>query len=1061
MKPIKLIISAFGPYAGTMPAIEFTDFESDGLFLISGETGAGKTTIFDAIAFALFGQTSGTYRDTKHLRSEFADKKTESYVDFYFSHQGKNYHLKRTPSYMRPKERGTGFKEENESAVLYIDGEVPVEGLKNVNTAITEILNIDFKQFKQVAMIAQGEFWELLNASTDERTKILRNIFLTDGYQKMVYELKELQSQSFVKSEDARKGIIQFMEGITAEEETELSEKLKDLVNRTSQTKAIWNIEEILDLTESIIEYDKSISAEKAKEAENVENQLKNIRKEITEADNNNKLFEDVKRHEAKVKELEEQREGFENLGKKVNLYMKASNIINPRYLAYNEQKKANISLEQSITQKKNRLQDITEKKQSLLHTLEENKKLDVVISDYKVRLSEILNNEEGYKERDKAVKNASEHKKKYEQASKLLDELKEQEKAKKEELVKLEEQYQPLKDSTELLLKAMQQQKAYKKLCEDINAAIEATDKLIAEQNIIKELQNTAAEKIEKFNFAQQSRKHYEMILDGCRAGILAKILEKGKPCPVCGSLEHPSPAALPKESITEDELERYKDLEDKAREVKEKAVSEAERHISASKAQEEALLGDILDICENELSECSERPKSTLAENKELIKNIYKSALEKQKTADKAIIDQQKRKKEFEDTEKVIDKVRNIELPKLQSDIEGVIRDTETAKLAVKEDETTLKNLQNLTYESWEVAYKEITRLEKEVGRMQKEIEQSQKDYDDCNKAETELLSSVKTSEDMLTKGKDELSEKETLYKTEREKVFKSEEEFLEYVVEQDFIDNLNNKINSYNSDCSVAKSLYKEALAKTEGKQIIDISAKKELEENLDNSYRLSVKRLSELESRIKTNDNIKNNIEGKADTYEKAVRENNMHRRLYDLVSGNISNGSAKITLEQYIQTAGFDGIIAAANKRLIPMSDGQFELFRKQNLDSKRSKEILDLEVLDNFTGTRRPVGNLSGGESFKASLSLALGLSDTVSQNLGGIQMDALFVDEGFGTLDKKSIDGAMEILTGLSGKGKLVGIISHREELLESIPQQIHIIKTKNGSEFSIETRD
>ena len=169
-------------------------------------------------------------------------------------------------------------------------------------------------------------------------------------------------------------------------------------------------------------------------------------------------------------------------------------------------------------------------------------------------------------------------------------------------------------------------------------------------------------------------------------------------------------------------------------------------------------------------------------------------------------------------------------------------------------------------------------------------------------------------------------------------------------------------------------------------------------------------------------------------------------------------GDIPN-KAKITFEQYIQAAGFDNIIAAANRRLLPMSEGQYELYRKEDSNDKKSKTILNLEVQDNFTGHRRPVGNLSGGESFKASLSLALGLSDTVSSNLGGVQMDALFVDEGFGTLDRKSIENAMDILINLSGTDKLVGIISHREELMENIPQQIRVTKTKNGSRIEIDS--
>ena len=164
MKPIKLMISAIGPYAGELPEIEFSAFEEKGLFLISGDTGAGKTTIFDAICFALYGTTSGTYRDTKNLRSEYAGDLVQSYVDFYFSHQGREFHIFRQPSYERQKQRGIGKIVEKEKAVFYEEGQAPIEGLTQVNHAVKELLHIDEKQFKQIVMIAQGEFWNLLNA---------------------------------------------------------------------------------------------------------------------------------------------------------------------------------------------------------------------------------------------------------------------------------------------------------------------------------------------------------------------------------------------------------------------------------------------------------------------------------------------------------------------------------------------------------------------------------------------------------------------------------------------------------------------------------------------------------------------------------------------------------------------------------------------------------------------------------------------------------------------------------------------------------------------------------
>lgn len=244
--------------------------------------------------------------------------------------------------------------------------------------------------------------------------------------------------------------------------------------------------------------------------------------------------------------------------------------------------------------------------------------------------------------------------------------------------------------------------------------------------------------------------------------------------------------------------------------------------------------------------------------------------------------------------------------------------------------------------------------------------------------------------------------------------------------------------------------------QAMADAKGKKVIDIEGLKAVCNEQNTNVDLIRKNCNNNENRISTNEEKQKSILSRREELEKARKENAICQRLYNLVRGTTGNG--KITLEQYIQAAGFDGIIAAANRRLLPMSDGQYELYRQEDSLGKKSNNFLDLEVLDNYTGHRRPVGNLSGGESFKTSLSLALGLSDTVSSNLGGVQMDALFVDEGFGTLDRKSIDSAMEILMNLTGSNKLVGILSHREELMENIPQQIKVRKTKDGSQISNE---
>lgn len=236
MKPIKLIISAFGPYAGVTPEINFEKFEERGLFLIAGDTGSGKTTIFDAICFALYGTTSGTYRDTKNLRSEYAKDTDKSYVDFYFSHQGRKYHVWRQPSYERKKQRGKGVITEKESAVLYEDDKPPIEGITQVNHAIHEILHINDRQFKQIAMIAQGEFWGLLNAKTEQRTEILRTLFQTDGYKAIEIKLKNRMDTAYKKKVTLENSVVQYFGDVLADPADESIGEWQELQKRAENS---------------------------------------------------------------------------------------------------------------------------------------------------------------------------------------------------------------------------------------------------------------------------------------------------------------------------------------------------------------------------------------------------------------------------------------------------------------------------------------------------------------------------------------------------------------------------------------------------------------------------------------------------------------------------------------------------------------------------------------------------------------------------------------------------------------------------------------------------------
>ena len=252
MKPVKLKISAFGPYAGEVPEIRFDQFEEKGLFLITGDTGAGKTTIFDAICYALYGSASGRYRDTKNLRSEYADPGCESYVDFYFSHQGRNYHVLRRPPYERKKFRGEGTVYQQEEAEFHEEGKAPVEGIKQVGNAVRELLHIDEKQFKQIAMIAQGEFRDLLFAKTEQRTEILRTIFMTENYKNIEFRLKDRLTAAGRELEQTENSIIQYFGDVIAPDDQELEAELAEMQEKALSSRSAWNAADFLDVISRI-----------------------------------------------------------------------------------------------------------------------------------------------------------------------------------------------------------------------------------------------------------------------------------------------------------------------------------------------------------------------------------------------------------------------------------------------------------------------------------------------------------------------------------------------------------------------------------------------------------------------------------------------------------------------------------------------------------------------------------------------------------------------------------------------------------------------------------------
>ncbi len=1052
-------MSAFGPYAEKVE-IDFSKFESKGLFLISGDTGAGKTTIFDAICFALYGQTSGKFKDTKNLRSEYAKETTETYVEFYFTHQSRAYHVWRRPGYERKKKRGSGVTLINENAIFYSDDAAPIEGQKQVGKVIKELLRIDEKQFKQIAMIAQGEFWSLLNAKTEERTKILRTIFQTEGYNKIEYKLKDRMDESYSQKIKTENSIVQYFHDIVIDGESELSEELMELQERAIKSASAWNLEEIINLIKKVIESDKN-KLEHAKSAlDGIKEQYDKSREALVTAETNNSFIQ-------KFQELNKRKEILdkhkEEMAQKETLLAKqklATIEVNPIYLLWKEKKDSILQKERQIEENKVRVNVARQNVTEAARKLEEAEKTRPEAEKLQKIVDKISDEREKYEQRDQLNVEIK-------QLEKEAEGFLNQEQSLNKREARLEEQIRTYKDTIEDLknvpnewtkaeIFGNQYQGLLKEMNQILGSRIPERRRKKQEVTGKQEVYATASK---AYDQAITARREAERGLDAYWAGILAEGLEEGAKCPVCGSLHHPELKKRSNTDITEEQLENLKNQEAKLQKEESDANAEARAAFAELNLLEQTLQEEIRSCLESDLLATSKKDEESnldqLVEEIQYAKTIVKEKIEQNTEL------QERLKRETETlskAEKNLKTAQEEETPRLKKEREELEHRKQTNVREKEKKEAIRKTLSELTFDQWETAKFKREQAEKEKTRIleqMKRVDVAKKNADQQFASESATLQTL--IETLAMEREEETERKQSLADTMKEKGFPSVEEMQSFILSEKEMAKVEEEVSNYKQNVNINRAQLKDAEENAKGRELVDIEMLKEKRDLQQKEWNEKSKAFHTIENRLHGNEEKLGKIKSQENALEKVRKESDICTRLYNLVKGKTGNG--KITLEQYIQASGFDGMIVAANRRLLPMSDGQYELYRQENSLGKQSSTFLDLEVLDHSTGRRRPVGNLSGGESFQASLSLALGLSDTISRNLGGIQMDALFIDEGFGTLDRKSIESAMDILIHLSGTNKLVGIISHREELMENIPQQIRVKKTNQGSDLVVET--
>ena len=1040
MRPIKLTISAFGPYASKQ-VIDFEELKGRNIFVISGKTGAGKTTIFDAISYALYGEASGESRETDSLRSHFADDNTETYVELEFELRGEKYTVNRVPKQKKKKARGEGYTEKSADATLTLpDGKV-ITKVKNVTDKIIEILGITREQFKQIVMLAQGEFKKLLLADSVEREGIFRKIFNTYDFEKIQAELKDKAanlSKNRTKSKHEMEINLKNIKGehdIVIDEYVDFPlviEKLKDLLERDN------NIYKTLN--------------EEGKEVDN-KLQVKNQEKAIIETNNN--LIKEKEIITKALDELLSKEDEYKNKSKtiidgknaKEVKYIEDKLIETTKKLTKREED-YNLSLKNIDSLK------LKQEEANKLLQIEESKECD------REKLSVEINNlnklEEKIIELD-SLNNKVMHLKQSAENSKLqiINNKKETEELKKSK----EEKELQLKDIATLETKKVE-------LESDIKAKNKTLDEVRELFKVIRSFQNTYIEHNNKAKEYKEFEVEYKKVKENYekmddlykkeQAGILASKLQENEPCPVCGSTNHPNKATI-KENLkipTKEELKVAKENLDKL----EKENLEKINNLTTLNSNKTTYLEQV----NNHLSMLSATlniDKTFNSETAKVVKNLgteLKSVIDKLKDELLKVIDKISLKEKIEKELNLITTTineREQSLIKLEeceknytTELTQNITKIDEYKKEIPENITDLKTLNNLI----EVKTKELNISKEKLAKLRLENENLAKKLEGENSTSKEINKSIEELKLEIANNKANFNE------AIKEQGFDNIQTYEDAKLQISMVESLEKEVENYNSELKLTKVKQEDIINKTKDIVFMDITTiDEEIRSIQDNKKELESK-LRELHAIIVGNKTILKNVENLNIEFKEIEEEYKVLGELADLANGK---KAPYISFERYILASYFEDIIEAANIRLEKMTGDRFSLIRKTSKSKGAGQKGLELEIYDNYTDSSRDVSSLSGGESFKASLSLALGLSDIVQSNAGGVSLDTMFVDEGFGTLDPQSLDNAIDSLLELQRGGRLVGIISHVEELKERIDAKLEVTSTSKGSkvEFNI----
>lgn len=878
MKPIQLVLSAFGPYV-ERTVIDFSALGEEGLFLIAGDTGAGKTTIFDAISFALYGEASGgkEKRKSKSFHSDYVSDQTETYVELTFRHRGETWWIRRNLEYQRPAKKKkdgmeTTTRQAADAQMRNEDTGEEILRMDDVNRRVRELLGLTQDQFTQTVMIAQGDFLKILTASSDDRKKLFRDLFHTNLYVDLQSRLQE-KNRACADEQKALEQVILSAEG-KIDPEAEFAER-EILLSYCGQ---IQHTDALCALLARLIEQEKAAQEQARAQKKEAADQIGALIAAVTEGERVNRDFADWESKKARLAAL--------TAGQ------------------------GEIDAQRAALAAARRAQQLETDEALMRRTRRDMDAQRTALSDAQAAL---------------------------EQAKKALPEAE----------TRMKEAESRGGEIHALLAQAKQMED-----CLPVLGEVERLKAALDTQK--RELQRLTADSSRAQAAYTAAQNSYYL----SQAGLLARELKAGQPCPVCGSTAHPCPAQITPETVTRQALEQAA----KRRETAEKAQSDAATRLAANRAA--------LDEREDRLRALKIEADETRQRLAARIDAAHQAAADRQ-------------------------------------------REIDAARSAYQ----TLDKRKTAAQSAVDAAQKQLTALEKDLRAQTEAFEQKRAAHGFEDEASYRLAK--RTNAD---------------------------------------IERLDREIRNYDEQKRTLAAQTHELEDKLSGRQRTDLTALQnrraaalDRQAKAENAEKAMVRKLTLHESAEREIRQANAAIQKKRGKWQ-------IIQELYTCCAGIAAgNPRAKLTFEAYVQQYYFRFVVAAANKRLTRLTDGMFTLRVMREAANRVSQSGLDLEVLDRSTGQARDVSTLSGGESFLASLALALGLSDAVQSQSGQIRMDAMFIDEGFGSLDADALEKAVDTLAGLAGGDKLIGVISHVEALQDRLTRQVRVTKTRAGSKAEI----